>query len=472
LLGIGLAMLPLPAYNYAILGTVGNYKFAFLFIAFLLLIKRMRLQPNSRLTYVLDVGLAVCTFTNATVYLLLPFALVPFWPGLRRLFKVITWKRLLRTPAFISLVVLFVVVALQILYVALHGVDDLQGYLQEPYQMSKTIEIFLQRTLLFPLDSAISKHLNNGIVVILSGLLIAALLRFARKEDRIVAIFGLYAALAATALFVSQRTGVSQFYDHYQSSGTDHFFYTQNLIIFFTVVYVLARAAAQWRLRYRTLLFLAFCLLLVANFVHNDFSKNAHMNRLTGDFRYAAQQACQADKTDDVSVPVYPISAQVFIISRDPYCAQVSAYTPGREPLPLVPTNNNYVQVNTAVITQTFVADYNNLAGISVFLSTFGGAGNSTYALSVYDKTCKQQVRSVTFSAHDALDNAYQDILFYPIPDSKAKHYCFTIKPVAVQPGKAPIAVQLSAPDLYQQGTATKNGKSLREDTVFDLLYK
>src|SRR5436190_104002 len=56
LLAITLAMLPLPSFNYAVF-TVGNLKFVFLFIAFLLLVKRHELANTSKWIYVLDAGI-------------------------------------------------------------------------------------------------------------------------------------------------------------------------------------------------------------------------------------------------------------------------------------------------------------------------------------------------------------------------------------------------------------------------------
>jgi hypothetical protein len=137
-----------------------------------------------------------------------------------------------------------------------------------------------------------------------------------------------------------------------------------------------------------------------------------------------------------------------------------------------VPANNQYIPVNGPKLTQTFTASYNDLSGISVFFSTFGQSSNSTYQLTVYDKTCRVIVRQTAFSANHIHDNSYYDIYFKQLTDSRNKMLCFTVTPIKLEVNKPAIAVQLSAPDIYLQGATRKDRAVLGEDLVFDLLYR
>lgn len=475
LMGLGLAMMPMPSFNYAVLGTIGNDKFVFLFIAFLLIIKRWQLPAKSPWVYLIDALLVICAFTNASTYLLFPFALVPYWPGYRHLKQLKFYKELIKNRSFISLIVMGILSATQLAYVALKGgVSTLQNYMQQPFQYSKSIEIFIHRTLLFPFDFWGAKHLNDVITICLLIILIAVLWRFSRKKDRILVVFGFWTALTATALFVSQRPGVSQFYSHYQSSGTDNFFYTQNMVMLFTVMYVLAHYLKNIKhLSRATFLIGAFLVFIpLSMLASNDIGRNATMNRATGTLEYATQQACEATHGNTIKVAVYPESAQFLSLSSRTYCnVQVLSYIPARQPLPLVPANNDYVLVAKNTVDQVFTASYPDLDGISIYFSTFGGTAG-TYKLSLYNQSCTVHLRSTTFNASDAQDNSYFDIHFPYIANSKDHDYCYTVSPSHLIPNKPSLAIQLSSPTLYPAGHTTENGKVLSDDVVFDLLYK
>jgi len=474
LLSVSLAVLPLPGFNYAVF-TVGNLKFAFMYIAFLLLIKRWRLPSNSRWVYAIDASLVICAFTNATVYLLLPFALLPYWPGWKPLRAPITlFKSLLHNRGFISLLGLLVLVSLQILYIVLRGgIDHIEGYLQEPYEMAKTIEIFLHRTLLFPFDHMMVKDLSNSVVVLGTLVLIIGLWKIARREDRPIVIFGLWAALVTTALFVSQRTGTSHLFNNYTTSGPDHFFYTQNLIILFTAIYVICRRLDTFT--NRRLVFggaVLLCLIPAASLANADVGQGALNYRTIGSFRYAVQQVCHTTTNNPLQVPVYPTEAIKMPVDRDTYCNEsAEQYIPDRQPLPLVPTSQ-YFTIGSDTLTQTFTANYNQLNGVSIFFATFGGGSPSKYKLVLMDAECQTTLRATVFSSLLLKDNAYSNVRFTEINTSKNVRYCFTIQPETLVPNTPPLAIRLGEPGGLPEETTQKNTQDLPEDVVFDVLYK
>ena len=470
-----LALLPLPSFDYAILGTIGNYKFAFVFIAFLLLIKRHRLAPGSRWFYAIDAALVVCALTNATTYLLLPFALIRYLP--RKWKSLATgawWRELFTTKSVISLIIMGALTASQIVFVVLHGgADQLKGYLDQPFEWAKTIEIFIERTYLFPFTHLLGSRLNDVIVVGLFAGLLIGLIKIARRQDRSVLYFGIYATFVTTALFASQRTGVSQFFQQYTTSGTDHFFYAQNWIFLTTVLFVVMRTADVARMRWRIAVAVCLTIIGASMAIRNDFGQDVTAERSVGTFWQGAQKGCTSTHGDIIQVPIYPYGAHLTMPLPSQVCNdRVARYIPPRETLPLAPANNNYVRLDSALITQTFVATHDQLSGVSVFFSTFGARSHSTYNLTIFDATCRNTVRTTTFSASDIADNAYADIRVSPIADSKGKQYCFGVSPTQLQQGRPPLAEQLSLPDIYKEGTAFKNDTPLTEDVVFDILYR
>lgn len=474
LITVSLAVLPLPSFNYAVF-TVGNLKFSFLFIALLLLIKRWRLPSNSRWVYAIDASLVLCAFTNATVYLLLPFALISYWPGWKRLRTIAVYKNLLHNRSFISLLVMVGLVCLQIIYIiARGGVDQIEGYMQEPFELAKSVEIFLHRTLLFPFDHLFAKQITNGVVVFGSILLVFVLWKFARREDRPIVILGLWASFMASVLFASQRTGVSRLFNDYTTSGPDHFFYTQNLIILFVVLYILARRLDTLKNKRAMIIGGALlCVIPAAGLANHDVGQASLASRETGSFRYAAQQACRNTSDDPIQVPVYPVSVANFPLDRATYCTpELDAYIPDRQPLGLAPLNNNYLQLTTEPFKQTFTAKYNQLSGVSVLLATFGGVGHSTYTLRLLDETCQTTIRTSQIRGLLVQDNSFVSMSFEPISSSKDQEYCFSIVPENLEPGKPPLAIFFSAPEIYLEGNATKGDNPLSEDVVFDLLYR
>ena len=475
LISVTLALLPLPSFGYAVIGTVGNYKFAFLFVAFLLLLKRHALPAQSKAFYIVDALLAVCAFTNATTYLLLPFAALRYWPGIKGFSKKF-FASLLRNASFRSLLVLAAVAAAQIVFVAMHGgVDTLKGYLDQPFEFAKTIEIFVQRTFLFPFTHIFGTHLNNIIVTVVFVATIIGLYKIARPQDRIVLYFGLYAAFVGTALFVSQRTGVSQFFNGYTTSGTDHFFYAQNWIFLFSVLYIVAQAAASARIRWQLAAMALLFATPLAMMAVNDFGKNIAAERSVGSLTRQAQLQCTAPQQGSVlALPVHPAGSGITMPVDRGVCStpEVTNYIPDRVPLSLAPANNNYVVVGTAKLTQTFIAEYNKLAGVSLFVSTFGDRNNNVYTFDLLDSDCRQVLRSLTFTTENTADNSYIDLRVQPIEGSKGNRYCFTISPSSILAGEPAIAEQLSAPNIYKEGVARKDDKELAEDVVFDVLYR
>ena len=228
---VGLAtlitLLPFPSFDYGTFGTIGNLKFAFGFIALLLLLYRLTLPKQSLRIIPIDLTLALCAFTTAGVYLILPFIILSDGIQLYKM-SVLRNIKTVFTKQNISLwsgLVLVFLCIIQVLFVAINGLPDLPGYLDEPYEFAKTVEVFIARPYLYPFVSAAYHHLNDAIVV---GLFLVSLIVIFTLGVRrhwwlysmiILSIFFM------TLVFVANRTGTAHYYNDYATSGFDNFFY-------------------------------------------------------------------------------------------------------------------------------------------------------------------------------------------------------------------------------------------------------
>lgn len=325
LICVALALLPLPSFNYAILGAIGNYKFAFLFIAFLLLLKRHWLPKTSKLFWVIDAALIVCAFTNVTVVLLLPFAALRYLPGIRGFGRTF-FAALRRDKSFWSLCLVASIVLIEVIAaLSLGGLSNIKGYMSEPFEFAKTIEIFVYRTFLFPVAFPIAKHLNDLAALLLFAISIGCLYKIALPKDRFVLWFGLYAAFIGTLVFVTQRTGVSIFFVNYTTSATDQFFYAQNWIMLFTALFILARAVGYKSRKWAGLISLAVLILLpIGLLAVNNVSLNNSLQRerRAGAFKQNALYQCQQTRDAHIKAQIYPVEAKAFMtLNRQEVCA-------------------------------------------------------------------------------------------------------------------------------------------------------
>jgi len=249
---------PMTGWDYAVIGTIGNLKFAFVFIAFLLLVYRHLMPENSKKVYLVDLGLLICAYTDITVYILMLFALMRYLPKLKtRNFA----RELSKDKTFQSLVVLGIALLPQLVVIKLHGVPALPGYLDSPYQFGRTVEIFISRSYLYSVLFPINKFLNDATVVIL-GLLLLIAGFYSSRRNRPIFLFAVFAVFITTFTFVIKRTGISAFYPSYKAGGgPDQFFYAQNWIFDFILSVVIVELIAKLRSATRIVAYIIiFCL--------------------------------------------------------------------------------------------------------------------------------------------------------------------------------------------------------------------
>jgi len=470
---------PMTSYDYAIIGTLGNLKFAFTYLAFLLLVYRHLMPRDSKKVYLVDIGLLICAYTNITVYPMMLFALLRYLPRDIRHFRS-TWRtyvrELLTDRTFQSLVGLGILLLPQLYVVKTYGVPELKGYLDAPFRFSRTIEIFVARSYLYSVLFPVNKLLSDGLVVALAVAVLGGGYWLAGKYRKIF-VFGILTVFLATFLFVIKRTGISDFYTGYHDGGPDQFFYAQNWIFSFVFSIVVIAAIDKLkttRLRTGAYVVLGLIVAIVLVPKAGTYGRTDFMADSVGTIYAVAKQQCDG-RQDSLQISIYPSSELKYTgLSRQRLCtAAVTTYHPQVVRLGLVPYNNKYLDDlgGHHSFTQTFVSPQDNLDGVGVYFSTFLRKVRSPYTLTLYEKDCTTTVRSVRINTGKIHDNAFDTITFPVVTGAKDQTYCFRVS-TARQDRVDPLAVQLSKPDQYPAGQAVINGAPSDQDVVFELHYR
>ncbi|WP_283657368.1 hypothetical protein [Paenibacillus sp. RC343] len=90
--------------------------------------------------------------------------------------------------------------------------------------------------------------------------------------------------------------------------------------------------------------------------------------------------------------------------------------------------NANFGEVtDNKVIEQSFSAKQDGLAKVELFFSTFNRQNDSETLLSLYEADTNQLIRQAKFNNVQAKDNAYSELSFDPVENSKDKMYILRI---------------------------------------------
>ncbi len=475
LLAALICFVPAPGWDYQIIGTFGNFKFIYVYIAFLLILYRLRINKNSWKVVPVDVLLLICGYTNVTVYPMLLLLLLPYRHEIKQ-----SWKQplvLLRhNKGLISLTCLGIALVPQLIVIKVDGIPKVPGYLYGPFDHQRAVEILLHRPYLYSVTHAFTKHMTDFLAI--GGFAIFLLIVFLLRSRRtnVAVVFGLATICLTTALFVINRPGVSQFFFGYKAGGPAQFFFTQNMIFYVVAVILLSSLIAKLRPQaFKAAVFLLFAIVVLGQFADSSsFGRNDFMQRNVGTIYANARQSCSTQHGNTVSFPIYPTKTQVYTgIDRSMVCTPaLNDYQPTEIDLGLDSTNAQYLALGSdpqSRFTQTFVSSQPKLNGIDLYVSTFATTISTPYRLQLYDQTCHKLLRSVNIAVSRLDDNQYTNITFSPLNDSTDKTYCFTVAP-KVSHVTTPIAVWLSTKD-YPQGTTTVGGKQVTTDVVFRPLY-
>lgn len=465
---------PLTGMDYAIIGTIGNTKFAFTYLAFLLLAYRHIVDEKTKGYIFTDIGLLICAYTSVTVYLMIPFALFRYLPK----FNFKNTKRsvsdLFKKRSFKSLCLLILLLLPQVIIVLINGTPDLPGYLDSPFNFNRAIEILVSRSYLYSVLFPLNKHLNDVLAVVILLVVFVVGLRIHGKTKQIF-WFGIYSIAVSSVLLVSNRTGISDLYYGYKSSGPDQFFYAQNLIFIFILVSALYQFINKLKWKQRYLVNLVIIITIVYYLIPQSgtFGDNNVQFKENDNIYASAKKICHSSQNDYLPIVIYPDRSRKYEnIPRSKLCTEKTEnYKPDTVYLGLSPFENNYVDhLNSNQLFQTFVSPNNNLNGLEIYFSTFNNKIRSQYYLYLYEEDCSSEIYKVKIPSGRIKDNSLTKTSFTALNNSLGKSYCFSVMPDAEN--TSPLAVQLSKPNIYTDGKAILNGKTLDNDVVFNLNYK
>lgn len=476
---LGLVLLgcfvPLVGSDYAVIGTIGNLKYLFLYISFLLMIYRQHLPEKSKRVYFVDLSILLCAYTNATVYFIIPFLFIRYFEPIKKR-GMMGFKHLFGDRSFLSLMALALLLLPQVVVVAVKGVPGLAGYLDSSYDYSRTIEVFISRPYLYSILYPLNKYLNDTLVVSIFFSFLVILWRFGEKKNRKIYLFSLYTIFISIFIFVTNRTGITEHFFGYKSGGPDQFFYVQNLIFYFVLILFLKDLSFKIKnndnknIKVATLLFI---LLISANEA-GSYGKNDFMEKNVGNIFASSKKTCKEQQGPTLDLMVYPAKeVPKMTVQRKDICTKtVENYQPETVSFGLEVYNNNYFPLTKDNnFYQTFVSSQNGLNGISIYLSTFKKSMLNKYKLRVFDGNCHEEIRSSDLPTWGISDNQFYRIRFEPISRSQNTSYCFTLES-RDQEIESPLAVQLSKPGIYKEGMAKVNNNERQEDVVFKLNYE
>jgi len=128
--------------------------------------------------------------------------------------------------------------------------------------------------------------------------------------------------------------------------------------------------------------------------------------------------------------------------------------------------------VNEKTVGQTFLARYNHLHRIDLFMGTY--ARTNTHEVLFHLKTdpeASNEIFTLSFNASQVQDAAYRSFTFPPIPNSAGRTFYFYLESPASYKGNA-ITLWMQAQDLYPQGRMFRNGTPQTADLRFQAFYQ
>lgn len=310
------ALVPLPGGDYAVIGTLGNLKFAFLYWAFVLVLYRYWNAHNIKKVILADSLLFFSVLTYAPAVALLPIAVIPY---LKDSFHAIKKKqfRYFLKPEIVSLFALAILSFAYLVVVYLHGIPKLPGYLDTPYNILATVKLLFRSTLYAVLFFA-TPFLRDSIVL----LLFAILCYFGLKDNRSrwIFIFALWAIAIATVSFVVNRPGISEYLLKYGKTP-DQFFYAQSLVFMFVFVWLGApyvRKLKQWAVPVTISALVVFA--GVSLFLGGSGGRNDQIYKNLGTIEQNTEKACSTASGQTVTVQIYPTETWKWELPRDTVC--------------------------------------------------------------------------------------------------------------------------------------------------------
>ncbi len=260
-----LTIVPIGGYDYAVIGTIGNLKFAFFFIAALLVIYRNQLSKETKKWrfIIIDSILLLCALTNIITVVLLPFLLLRYKDILTGIFK--NFKKTIKSlkVEHYSLIALALLSMIYAVAVYARGIPEMKGYLDEPLWPAALLDI-LYRGSVYGLTFSVNNFMHDATALLLIGLfsLLAIYSRY-----RVILLFIAFAIIVNVLGFALNRPGITHLFEVYTTDGGPGlFFYAGTLLFVFGFVYALKdwfRRQAKKSKVVLSVLVVAFCIIVL-----------------------------------------------------------------------------------------------------------------------------------------------------------------------------------------------------------------
>jgi hypothetical protein len=303
---------PLSGWNYAILGTIGNLKFGFLYIAFLLMIKRITEYEWTRINKIIYI---CCIFTN-------PMAII-FLPGfLYSRESQFTKKRMDLIIAFALVLVTIIIVRTA----ARYPLPD--EYASGAWTSTQFLEVIIGRTVFFALAADFYQNLSTFIVGLLFLIVFATSLS-RNNRNRFYGIVAIGTAITASLILMFTRGGLNLFYNGYKDPGPAQFFYPQNMIIIFAFIILLggsnfySKKQLRWKFVSSSFLLLLYLLFNMQGIGFNGIGVNGAWQTEKGSINQNLQKLCNSRESKEINIPIMPGEPWVMSMPRNEVCSNI-----------------------------------------------------------------------------------------------------------------------------------------------------
>lgn len=313
---------PFGRSDLAVLGTIGNLKFLFFYVACLLIIYRndKSLVPNkSKKIYVIDIFLLGCVLTNILVVALLPLALLRYKNILLKIYKYKNIKLLTNNYEILSLFIISLTSIIYVITMYVMGIPKMPGYLDGALRFNGLVNSLFRSSwygIIYPVYTTMNIITVVGLLSLLPlGLLI--------KKHRAVYVIVLWGIAISSLGFVLNRPGVTEFFESYTADGgPGQFFYAGTMIFVFGLMYLVHEKFKSVNKFFKllTVYFFAIYFVWAIPFAgERAQSYKIYSSRPTS--YQSIQTACKnSNNTGPVTFKIYPAEGWNMTIKKDIAC--------------------------------------------------------------------------------------------------------------------------------------------------------
>lgn len=314
---------PLGSYDAAVIGTIGNLKFSFLFIAVLLVVYRNdELLCRYRWQFiVVDTALLLCVCTNIVAIGLLPLTLIRYRKAIAENIKKRSLGVLLKslaTPGMATLLILALVAAVYIVIVYINGIPKQPGYLDQPLDPRGLLPLTYRATaygVFFPVN-----HLMTGVfeAIAVVGLLAVFLI----SKYRMVTAVVLTALTLNIIGFVYNRTGVTlHFLSFNDGAWPGHFFMAGTMIVIFGLGYMAKGVFKRLTISRRVYAVCASIAIFALVLPVTGFTRSNPYESTRPALAAEVERVCST-RDEEVTIEIYPVAGWTMELNRDEACSR------------------------------------------------------------------------------------------------------------------------------------------------------